>query len=129
MPPGVLSSGSTLMPPVQRIMSRRFPGLGHGIGHVLYPVPGVGDGNGLNAVGGQLILDHRRKGILNEALFHLAAGGHNGGGAPDPGLELQQRSISSGSLRRLELLLRDDEGDHPHACQLVPLRTQCRPSG
>ena len=92
---------------------------------MLHPVAGVGDGNGLDAVSGQLIPDHRSEGILDEALFYLAAGGHDRSGLADPGLELQQGSSADGILGGPELFLRDDEGDHPHARQLVSLADGC----
>ena len=83
---------------------------------MFHTVAGIGDGYRLNAVGRQLILDNRGEGVLNEPFLHLAAGGHDGSCFFHIGEQLQQGRVSGGPLRRPELFLLDNEGNHPHPC-------------
>ena len=94
-------------------------GLGDGGDDVLHRVAGVGHGEGLNAVGRQLAPHHGGEAVLDEALFHLAAGGDDGGGLLDVGEESQEGLVPGGLLGLLEFLLRDDQGDDPHPGQLI----------
>ena len=94
--------------------------LGNGGGHALHAVPHHLTCRHGNAKGGQLALHHRGECVLDQPLGHLAAGCDNPSGLYPPGQQLQQRPPLRQRLGPAQRLIRDDQGDHPGAAQLVP---------
>ena len=86
---------------------------------VLHAVAGADRCDCLYPVGFELFNDHGREGVVYDALFDLAAGGHDAGGLLYKRVQRHERFVPCGFLRLTELLILNDERDDPHPGKLV----------